>query len=302
MKKYIKYIVIVVIIMGIFSPVFMLRASEENPNVQPYVLLAPLPCEIGSENCNSDGEFKTFDPTNDTALGSYLNTMLRIFIGICAVLAMIMIVLGGLEYMTSGLISSKDAGKKKIIGALFGLILALSSYALLNTINPDLLKTDITSMESVTIKVILDDNIPQTPINGFYSNGVAVDSPWNEATAGPLRTPPPPENVILKNHECSYVGEQNCTSTRGLLNMSIVLAIQNGCHCSLVITGGTEFWLHGGASGNTSHQAGSATVDLRTTPALDRYLSEGKPLVNFTRYQSPVGPVFYETDHWHIGS
>ena len=122
-----------------------------NPINEPceyYHLLAPLP-----------GIKDDLVPTGKGALGSYLNTMLRIFIGICAVLAMVMIVLGGLEYMTSELISSKENGKHKITGAIFGLIIALGSYALLNTINPDLLNTDV-NIEGVKIQIALKEAIP----------------------------------------------------------------------------------------------------------------------------------------------
>ncbi len=154
MKKILFYILIIVILFGISMPIY----AQDTPPVtsaDDYVLLAPLPCEDGGENCTNK-KFKTFDPANEGALSSYLNTMLRIFIGICAVLAMAMIILGGLEYMTSELISSKEAGKQKIKGALLGLVLALGSYALLNTINPDLLKTDLKSLESVKVRVELE--------------------------------------------------------------------------------------------------------------------------------------------------
>ena len=103
----------------------------DNPALSSYKFLEPL------------GTDKYFDPAQKNALGSYLNLMLKIFIGICAVLAVVMIVMGGIEYMTSELVSSKEEGKSKITGALFGLLIALASYALLNTINPDLLKTDV---------------------------------------------------------------------------------------------------------------------------------------------------------------
>ncbi len=109
--------------------------------ITEYKLLAPLPCKEGTEACPTD-ELKNFDVKSENSLGRYLNVMIRIFIGICAVLAMVMIIMGGLEYMTSELVSSKESGKHKITGALLGLILALGSYAILNTINPDLLKSD----------------------------------------------------------------------------------------------------------------------------------------------------------------
>lgn len=168
--KILKYILILTILLGIASPLYSLDASKAHPEepcqyakedtksstpLNPpcgyYQLLAPI-------ITGSDTDITNFNPADKNALGGYLNTMLRIFIGICAVLAMGMIVLGGLEYMTSELGSSKESGKKKITGALLGLVLALGSYALLNTINPDLLNTDI-NIEQQTIQVALSQAI-----------------------------------------------------------------------------------------------------------------------------------------------
>ena len=84
--------------------------------------------------------------------------MLRIFIGICAVLAVIMIIAGGLEYMTSEFIGEKAAGKNKITNAIFGLILALSAWTILHQINPALLDADLASLTSVTVEVAADAN------------------------------------------------------------------------------------------------------------------------------------------------
>lgn len=124
------------------------------PIDKKYNLLAPLPCEDGP-GC-VDGKLKTFDPRGDGggALGGYLNLMIKLFIGICGVLAVIMIVIGGLEYMTSELISSKEHGKERITHAILGLLLALGAYTLLYTINPDLLNSDLESLEDVTVVVI----------------------------------------------------------------------------------------------------------------------------------------------------
>ena len=53
--------------------------------------------------------------------------MIKIIIGLCAVLAVIMIVIGGLEYMTSELTESKAHGKESIKNAILGLLLALGA-------------------------------------------------------------------------------------------------------------------------------------------------------------------------------
>lgn len=72
--------------------------------------------------------------------GAYLGTVINATLGIIALLAFLMIVLGGIEYMTSELISSKQAGKDKILNAIWGILIALGAWLILNTINPKLLE------------------------------------------------------------------------------------------------------------------------------------------------------------------
>ncbi|OGI63202.1 hypothetical protein A2818_00125 [Candidatus Nomurabacteria bacterium RIFCSPHIGHO2_01_FULL_40_12] len=128
-----------------------------------YQLLVPLP---GAGPNGTD--LTVFDSAEPFALSTYLNLMIKIILGLAAVLAMVMIVIGGMEYMTSELVSSKEAGKERIRGALLGLLIALGAYALLNTINPDLLNTEI-SISDATITVSDKDIIVSS--NGQVSAG-----------------------------------------------------------------------------------------------------------------------------------
>ena len=98
-----------------------------NPN-GTYCLLAPIPGLTSS----TDG---SIDVTN--GFGDYINRIIRIFIGLLSVMAVIMIVFGGIQYMISDVAGEKSAGKDRIMNAIWGLVLALASYMLLNTINPD---------------------------------------------------------------------------------------------------------------------------------------------------------------------
>src|SRR3989344_4846812 len=120
------------------------------PTDTTYQPLAPLP---GLEDT-----FDT-DPTkNPCPFGNYLNIIIKLVIGIAAVLAMVMIVMGGIEYMTSDLISSKEAGKDTIRNAILGLLIALSAYLILNTINPQLLSVCLDKLPEavITIKPLYD--------------------------------------------------------------------------------------------------------------------------------------------------
>lgn len=174
MKKYFLYFLILITFVGIFNYTNNVEAAgvcidintgpmpfttkesceaegwswEESIDTDPassegsYNLLQPLPCKAGEPSCE-DGELKTFDPEGTSKLGEYLNLMINLFIGLCAVTAVVMIVIGGIEYSTSELVSNKEAAKERIQGAILGLMLALCSWLILNTINPDLLNTEI---------------------------------------------------------------------------------------------------------------------------------------------------------------
>ncbi|MFA5840928.1 MAG: M15 family metallopeptidase [Candidatus Paceibacterota bacterium] len=143
-----------------------------------YYFLSPLPCTGTPESGCVDGKLKSFDPIGDNKLGAYLNLMIKIFIGICAVLAVIMIVMGGIEYMMTELVSGKEAGRERIRNALLGLLLALGAYTLLNTINPNILITDIPlpnqgiivtlepELESPQTAVLTDEGAPSGPTPG----------------------------------------------------------------------------------------------------------------------------------------
>jgi hypothetical protein len=251
-----------------------------------YKFLAPLP--------NPDGTIESVFTVDNDSFTKYLNMIIKLTIGIAGVLAVIMIVMGGIQYMGSELISNKEQGKSQIMNALLGLLITLGAYALLYTINPELLNSSPNrSMDEVTIIVDIKDNTPETPKNGVYRNGQLFNTPL----FGPKAVLPPFASVY--NGECNFIGQGSCTSTRGL-DVRALWVINQGCKCNLTITGGTEWWLHGGESGNTSHQSGNSTIDLRRTDALDKYMSGGKPLVKYQRY-GPNNEYYFEGDHWHVG-
>lgn len=87
-----------------------------------------------------------------STLGGFLQSLFSVLILIAGILAFIMIVIGGVTYATSDAFSGKESGKEMIMNAILGLIIALGSWVILNTINPNL-----ASNLSITIpKLTLD--------------------------------------------------------------------------------------------------------------------------------------------------
>lgn len=156
-------------------PTDSVTPTTTTPVDKTYHFLAPLPCTTpGTAGCDASGKLVTFDPVGENKIGGYLNMMIKIFIGICAVLAVIMIVIGGMQYMMTELISGKEAGRERITHAIFGLLLALGAWTLLNQINPDILRTDLKSLTTQTVEVALAQavqsdegkTLPTGPITG----------------------------------------------------------------------------------------------------------------------------------------
>jgi hypothetical protein len=80
-----------------------------------------------------------------TPLRTPQNLVLGIYtasIGIASILAVIMVIIGGIKYTTMESFNAKTDAKKQITSAFLGLVLLLGSYLLLRTINKDLVEFD----------------------------------------------------------------------------------------------------------------------------------------------------------------
>ena len=79
----------------------------------------------------------------------YVTNLVPLVIMLAAVLAVVQIVIGGMEWALSESITGKGEGKDRISMALLGLFIALLSYLILNTINPDLVNLKIPQINTL---------------------------------------------------------------------------------------------------------------------------------------------------------
>ncbi|MBI2048239.1 MAG: hypothetical protein HYT27_03805 [Parcubacteria group bacterium] len=119
--------------------------TDENQAAQvSYTPLAPLPGQDAVGTANVVG---------------YLKNMLNLGIGLAIVLAVLMIVIGGIRYMASDAFTDKKEATTQMTMAVFGLIIALGGYLLLQIINPDLV------MFKLPGKIDIKTPIQQVPGN-----------------------------------------------------------------------------------------------------------------------------------------
>lgn len=89
------------------------------------------------------------DAGTSPTTGVYFESIFNFVLATAAILAVIMIVVGGLQYIgAAGNPNKITDAWDRIYWAIVGLILALASVLILQTINPDLLELDFTVNES----------------------------------------------------------------------------------------------------------------------------------------------------------
>ena len=108
-------------------------SSQSSESGFTYTLLQPLPKE-GT------------DLSENVTLEEYLTWAFRFVLALAGFLAVMMIVIGGVEYIISGASEAmRGEAKKRIENAIWGLVMALVSYLVLYTINPSLVNFESNS-------------------------------------------------------------------------------------------------------------------------------------------------------------
>ncbi len=89
------------------------------------------------------------EAANSATFPTFLNTVYKLAIGAGAVLAVIMIMVAGVQFMTNrGSVSSNEAAKTRLRNALIGLLLVLSPTIVFGIINPSIL--DLSFSDALT--------------------------------------------------------------------------------------------------------------------------------------------------------
>jgi len=76
-------------------------------------------------------------------LNSLLNNLLTIAVAVAALLAVIMIAIGGFKYMTTDSVFAISGAKEQIANAVIGLLIVISAILILWTINPNIVNLNL---------------------------------------------------------------------------------------------------------------------------------------------------------------
>ena len=199
MKYFLTITVLGLILCANFIPYTVLaqKATE-------YSLLAPLP---GVETAEGSGV---------STASSYIPGLFKLLIAIAGALAVVKIIFGGIQYMSTDAFTGKNEAKTTIENAIWGLILAISAWLILYTINPKLVEFNL----SIPVQQIATSTVP---VIGGQTSGQNTCNGCINLTAVPAKLPMINPTECGRNNGCGCAYHGPCQVQRELNARLIVL-------------------------------------------------------------------------------
>ena len=146
---------------------------------QSNIVNLNFPCPVGFGTCNQ--------LASSTSIGGFINSFYQIALAVAGLLALLMIVYGGIKYtISAGNTGAQEDARDIILSALYGVGLLLASYLILTTINPritsnlNLPGTDIPAppkpAESKVISVANTECIPLNSTTADQNNTSTISA------------------------------------------------------------------------------------------------------------------------------
>lgn len=276
-----------------------------------YTFLTPLPLGEGLTSQDSI----IIGTAGDAGILGILQRIFTLMLIAAVVLAVVFMIIGGARYATADKVGGVQGGREIITNAITGLLFALFAWLLLNIINPDLLRFTIT-LPNIGKALTPGGNTPEGNI--ITGEGCGADVSKEECFAlitadeARVRALLASGGITINKEPCSRPDVGDCTNVGLLSNTTSnrLLVVKADCvavnpQCEMVITGGTEYWLH---SEGGNHKQFTA-VDLRIGGAsFDTFIKtkeQVQPTPNFCneafyykglRFCNEKG----SPAHWHV--
>jgi hypothetical protein len=229
-----------------------------------------------------------------TNFATYIESGFKTFLAVVVIIAIVMLTASGLQYITAGSGGGKGEAKNRALAALLGLLIALSAYLILQTINPDLvdLTLDINDQTSAGGRDISPPtNPPNTGGGGGGGSGRGEDTGNGEFSLNEQEARDKLKseaNITVNKNPCPPNTRYQdvaggCTTIEGLPDNAIdeTIKFKKDCdkylssmtstntdgECDVIITGGAEL-------GHQTHGPGKDIVDIDDTPEVVIYISQ----------------------------
>lgn len=161
-------------------------------------------------------------------IADYINTIYTFGVGIIGIVATVMIMFGGMKWLLAAGSQSKIGEAKEIMtSAIVGLVLALTSFLILNTINPALVTMSSTAVEIIEVVPYVEEGSTAEAGGSCEEDADCTDKCsvggvqqackclrfWKDTPDEEKRCFPPSVNDIVNGQLC-YV-DANCIDEEG---------------------------------------------------------------------------------------
>lgn len=118
-------------------------------------------------------------------LPQYISGLFTFGLMVVGITALASIMYGGIRYMASDLITTKQDAKDQITSAIYGLLLLLFSFLILNTINPELVSLRTATMPAAapaTMPATAPATAPTVPPDGQFTYDPGIQAQLSDAS------------------------------------------------------------------------------------------------------------------------
>lgn len=248
--------------------------------------------------------------TSSTNAAVFLVGLFKLLIGLAGVMAVIMIIYGGVIKMSSDAVSGQSKANEIISNAIWGLLFAIAAWLILYTINPRLveIKFDIKPVETTNATVPGAPGLRPGETAPTPGPGAAM-TPEQIAADKAVRTKLESKGVGINAGPCTQGQTTGCTNLNGLHERAIdgLITLKSDCKCVVRVTGGTE-------AGHQTHGVGEPIVDLGNESSLRSwmttkgFLKNNSAIAEITLSNGRKVRLVFEKagqgrstgDHWHV--
>ena len=164
-----KKIIAVGIFLVLFLVLFNYGKVMAAASLSDYTALAPIP------GVSDTTTLKTVSGATSMPVSTVLKGIFVFAMGFAAAAAVFMIILGGIQYMSTDSITGKRSGKERIQKALIGLGLVISAWVLLYTINPQILSLNFSVDANISTSVGFPTTVPADGVCTYVVAGCHVE-------------------------------------------------------------------------------------------------------------------------------
>jgi hypothetical protein len=127
--------------------------------------------------------------TQTSDYGEYIGVAYKWLVGAASIIAIVFIMIGGLQYAVAGGHGDVAGAKKRILNAVVGLVLLLSTWLILYTVNPNLLKLEVPRFPLIRQVELLGDESCNYLLGVWAKFPNSTTAPYTKEGGAPFDSP-----------------------------------------------------------------------------------------------------------------